>query len=294
MSAEKQQEVTQTTTTAFMRWHLLGEEKYQAILNGSYKHPRIFWAYDAGNNNLKAIDDFEQVFDAQTNGYGKDQNTLGGTNSFNGKEFNERILYTFPNKDELYREDEDYDLTWNPHFFEQTVGMRLKWDVTTQGTTRKTTAIYRIVPNKDNTLPPPVSNWHYLSLLAANVVPGTETPIFSENQTSISLGVTLETKTGETEEAKRSQTISSSAFARIPHPYQRTWNHCRDPDLGDGLCTDNEQAVLTGIRIPLAEFGFNLEELNNLTAIEIAVDALGNSESNSEGIIALDDIFFTQ
>jgi len=295
MKAEEQREVTRTTITAFMRWHLLGEEKYQAILNGSYKHPRIFWAYDAGNNNLTVIDDFEQVFDAQTDGYGKDQNTLGGTNSFSGKEFNERILYTFPNKDKLYQEDDD--LTWDPHFFEQTVGIRLKWDVTTQGTTRKTTAIYRtnyrIVPNEDNTLPPPpVSNWRYLSLLAANVVPsGKEEPkIFSENQTSISLGVTLETKTGETEEAKRSQTVNSSALARIPHPYHRTWDYCRDPDLEGGLCIDNEQAVLTGIRIPLAEFGLEPEELNNLTAIEIEVDALGNSE----GYIALDDIFFTQ
>jgi len=67
------------------------------------------------------------------------------------------------------------------------MGMRLEWNVTTQGTTRKTTAIYRtnyrIVPNEDNTLPPPVSNWRYLSLLAANVVPsGEEEPkIFSEN-----------------------------------------------------------------------------------------------------------------
>jgi len=61
--------------------------------------------------------------------------------------------------------------------------MRLEWNVTTQGTTRKTTANYRIVPNEDNTLPPPVSNWRYLSLLAANVVPsGEEEPkIFSEN-----------------------------------------------------------------------------------------------------------------
>jgi len=110
-------------------------------------------------------------------------------------------------------------------------------------------------------------------------------------KTSISLGVTLETKNGDT---KRSQTVDSSALARIPHPYHRTWNYCRDfdPDdyLDDGLCIDNEQAVLTGIRIPLAEFGFNKEELNNLTAIEIKVDALGNSKGN----IALDDIFFTQ
>jgi hypothetical protein len=81
-------------------------------------------------------------------------------------------------------------------------------------------------------------------------------------------------------------------LARIPHPYQRTWKYCREleEEAEKGNCIDNEQAVLTGIRIPLAEFGFNLEELNNLTAIEIAVDALGNREGN----IALDDIFFTQ
>jgi hypothetical protein len=283
MLAEEQQEVARFTNTAFMRWHLLGEEKYQNIFKGNYKHQRIFWTYDAGDNHLKVIDDFEQVFETQfdQDGYGTDQNTLGGTNHFNGRYFEEQLLY-FKNTDRHYATIMD-DIIQNNHFFEFTVGMALEWNVTTQ----KTTAVYRMVSKEEEPFPP-INNWPYFSLLAANVIPGEETLIFSENQTSIKFGVTLETKTENQQKAKRSQTVDSSTLARIPHPYQRTWLFCQLNEQGG--CIDYEQAVLTGIRIPITEFGLSHEELNNLTAIEIEMDAAGNQEGN----IALDDIFFTQ
>lgn len=85
---------------------------------------------------------------------------------------------------------------------------------------------------------------------------------------------------------KYSKTVETQAFERVPHPYQRKW--ICEADLG--TCTDNQQAVLTGIRIPLSEFGVTAEELNHLKEIEIQVDATGNHEGN----LALDDIIFTK
>ena len=128
-----------------------------------------------------------------------------------------------------------------------------------------------------------ISQFSYLSFLVANVEPGEENPVDSEIQTSINVALTLEIKEPDETMIKRSRSVDTKAFGRIPHPYQRSW-------LGCETCTDNQQAILIGIRIPLSEFGLSQEELNQLQAIEMEMDASGNPKGN----IALDDIFFTQ
>ena len=289
MAADEQQEIAQTTVIAFMRWHLLGDKKYQAILNGSYKQARIFWAYHAGESesNRLIIDDFEQVWPSDINqkGKGPQKNTLDGVNSSTAS-FEEHILY--------YSSQNSYPSTGlkkDLHFFEDTVGMKLLWPVTEE----QTTAQYRIeIPAGEVQL----GNWEHLSLLVANVTIGEETPIFSENQTSMNLGITLKISETPGGSQKLSKTLNSQAFGRIPHPYQREWR-CT-PDLPTESCTDNQQAVLTGIRIPLSEFGFLKEELNSnyLAEIEIKMEVVGKIEKDADGNrkanIALDEIVFTK
>jgi dienelactone hydrolase len=273
MEASEQQGIALTTITAFMRWHLLDETKYQHFLMGRYKQERTYWAYHVGENDRLTVDDFEQVRYFNDIGKGPQENTLGGNNDFTTGNFQEKVLH--------YSDFHCYlgiGLEKDPHFFANTVGMRLLWLVTAT----QTTGVYHIeIP--ENTIQ--IDNSTHLSFLVANVAIGNESPIFSENQTSMNLAITLKTKTpgGRT---KRSYTVEAQAFERVPHPYQRMWK-CEsilDP------CTDNQQAILTGIRIPLSEFGLTPEELNNLSEIEIEVDATGNDEGN----LALDEIVFTK
>jgi hypothetical protein len=283
MSSAEQQDIALTTITAFFRWHLLGEEKYREMLTGRYKHGRIYWGYDAGKDNQIVIDDFEPANEELNN---PEQNALGGENSCTSScEFEEKRLSHLNGG--INFEQQMFGIGRDHRFFENTVGMRLKWTVSSQGTT----AVYRTslpsgtltkVLDEENEIVLDISQLPHFSLQAANVVPGDETSIISENQTSIHFALTLETqKDGAT---KHSRTVDSKAFGRIPHPYNRPWAKIVCP-----TCTNNEQAILIGIRIPLEEFGFSLEELNNLTAIEIEMDAAGNSA----GDIAVDDIFLT-
>jgi hypothetical protein len=289
MDPAEQQAITLTTVTAFSRWHLQNEQKYREMFTGRYKHDRIYWAYHTHLSKQVIIDDFEleRFFNADPH-----KNILGGKNTcqfkdflsnwFKECEFKEKRLYFigegFPGK----------GLEPDFHFFEDTIGMRLNWSVSFLGST----AVYR-TEIVDFSLPEEkISQVTHLSLLAANVEQGDENPLDSDIQTSINLAITLEIKEANGKTIKRSHTVDTKNFGRIPHPYQRTWEKCQEVS---GICVKNQQAVLIGIRIPLTEFGFTTEELQagvlaNLHAIEIEMDAAGNPAGN----IALDDIILTQ
>lgn len=292
MTPAEQQEIALTTLTAFFRWHLQGEKKYQGLFtNWYYKHDRLYGSYDAGTDNRLAVDDFELIPNNHGFGYQVSDpttNPLEGKNSctdgwlIDSCEFEEMLL-TYDSSD-LGPYERTYGLKTDHHFFEYTIGMRLNWTVSALGTT----AVYRteipegaVTKALDKT-DLPLSQLTHLSLQAANVEPGDEIPLDSDIQTSVNLAITLEIKDGVT--IRRSRPVEIKDFGRIPHPYQRKW-------LGEcSTCTENQQAVLVGIRIPLSEFGFSTAELNHLSAIEIEMDGQGNSKGN----IALDDIVLTK
>jgi len=264
MSAEEQRQVALTTLVAFFRWHLLGHAQYQNLFTGSYKHNRIYWAYQ--DSNRWVVDNFEQAPETK--------NTLGGKNSFEGNQpllFKEMLLHRKEGISAYYngpypfgRSDLEAD------FFHDTMGLRLNWQISDD----KQTITYNTqLPEGKRD----VSGYNTLNFRIASK----EMDISQSYKETLNLVVTLTSQvTEQNKEVTKSSTVQTNQFQRIPYRYER--GIVTVPQLNYPV---ENPIVMTGIRIPLAEFfPPNSEELKNL--VEIKITGKGKHQ------IGIDDIEF--
>jgi hypothetical protein len=260
LSAEEQRQIALTSILAFFRWQLLGEEQYQTLFAGNYKHNQIYWAYQ--DVNPMVVDNFEQSPEKQ--------NQLGGQNiGENTSLFDEQLFHRREGISSYYKGPSPSGISKiDTDFFHDTKGLRLDWQVSDDEVTYRT----QIPVAQD------VSGYSVLNFRIASK----EMAISQSYQESLNLAVTLISQIQDNGQmVTKSSRVQTNQFQRIPYRYGR--GTITVP--GALFFPVEDPIVMTGIRIPLTEFfPVNSAELQNIVEIKIS--------GSGEHQIGIDDIEF--
>jgi hypothetical protein len=245
-----QQQVALSTISAFFRWQLQGIAPYREILTGRVQPA----AMDNGNvfwtfqdASRDAIDDFEQQPPQDPN-----FNTVNGMVSAVGFSkfqeilFNQGLVLGVPTT--WY----DPALAADHAFMHDTLGLQLAWP----GPLTYTTDI-PAGPHRN------VSAYTHLTMRVAKKVTGAQVV-----GPDVVLYVNIEDSMGH----KAAVPVPTSNYGRIPHPFAGALNP--------------NQAVLSGIRIPLMYFTKNNSQVDLTDISRITISTEGSAE------IGIDDIEF--
>lgn len=244
MASAAQRQIALTTVSAFFRWHLQGITPYREILTGvlqpaAMDNANVFRTFQ--DTDRKAVDDFEQQPP-----FNETLNTVNGMVTAPGfSMFQERLLNNLVT-------------SYNPvplkdtSFFHDTIGLKLAW-----GSNQTYTTSIPAGPDRD------VSMYTHLTVRVAKKATG---PVISGPD--LVLYVNIEDSLGN----KAVNSVPSSQFSRIPHPFAGS-------ELGN-------QALMSGIRIPLRYFTMNNSTVDLTDIAKITISTEGSAE------IGVDDIEF--
>ncbi len=246
MPAAEQRHIARATIVGFFRWHLQGIDAFKKIFTGRLK--------PAGMENHHVYWTYQDaerkaVDDFEQSPLDPNKNTLGGPVTGAGfTTFTERLL-----------NHDGSDYTSPPlrdvQFFHDTRGMKLAW-------TAPQTYVTEFPGGLD------VSMYTHLTFRVAKRVTGTPT-----SGPSVNLFVSIE------DAATNAAEVRTDQFDMIPHPYQR--------EGGAWWCPDcQNQAQLTGVRIPLSRFKSLNPSLLLTSVVKITIRTEGSGE------IGVDDIEF--
>lgn len=258
MSAADQRQVALTTIVGFFRRYLQRDldpslDAYKEIFTGRVKpaamqNDYVYWTYQ--DKERIAVDDFEQrPVDVDHNSL-CDETTptpICGATSYSG----------FSSVAEAWFNSDTSDYTTPPalppmdnSFYHDTLGVKLSW-----------TAAATYETNLPGGLD--VSAYTHLSLRAAKKVTGAVTP-----GPSVNLMVDVEDGDGDSAHWP----LRTDQLDPIPHPYLRDWA--------------SNQALLTGVRIPLRKFQQHNSDVDLTNLVKIIITTQGSGE------IGIDDIEF--
>jgi len=247
MTAAAQRQIALTTITAFFRQHLQGIAPYKEIFTGRVK-PAVMENQHVYWTYQDA--DRKAVDNFEQMPLNASQNTLTDTVTAPGfTTFEERLLNNGST-------DYTGTLPKDTQFFHDTLGLKLAWSIPQTYTT------HIPVGYRDVTM------YTHLTLRAAKRVTGTPT-----SGPAVNLTVNIEDGGGDTAHWD----LKTDQFDVIPHPYERSGGWC-------GAC--NNQAQLTGVRIPLRNFAEHSPDLDLDNIVKIIIHTEGSGE------IGIDDIEF--
>lgn len=251
MPAADQRQAALTTIAAFFRWNLQGHAAYKEIFTGRLQpalvdNANVFWTYQDANRTR--VDDFEQL------PVTVDKNSLNGDVTGPGFAVLDEFLLNYNRTDYMAPPALPVQDT---QFYHDTIGSVLNWAA-------DATYITEIPGGMD------VSGFSHLTLRVAKKVSGA--PV-----TGPDVNIFINVEDGMMNGAMWD--LRSDQFDRIPHPFERGPSPM-------GWFQHPNQALLTGVRIPLRNFTMNNSGvmLSDIRKIIIKVSGSGS--------IGIDDIEF--
>ncbi len=255
MSAADQRQVALTTIAAFFRQHLQSIEPYREIFTGRLEpsampNDYVFWTFQSDQRTR--VDDFEQL------PLNAAQNSVSGTVTGAGfgtleeRLLNARSLWVSMGAlhgDTIYTDPALLPAQWN-RLFHDTLGLRLVW-------ASPQTYVSNIPGGMD------VTAYTHFAFRVSKVFTGPQAP-----GPDINLHVNIEDGLG----ASAMWDLRTDQFDRIPHPFE-------------GSAYTN-QALMTGVRIPLRNFTMNNSGVDLTDIVKITIRTEGSGE------IAVDEIEF--
>ncbi len=258
MTAADQRQAALTTIVAFFRRYLQRDvdpslDAYKEIFTGRVKpaavqNDQVYWTYQ--DKERIAIDDFEQrPVDVAHNSLCDAVTLICGTTSDTGFSTVAEALFT----NSLFWSDYTAPPPLPPQdsaFYHDTLGLKLGWAA---AATYETSMLGGL----------DVSGYTHLSFRAAKKVTGAVAP-----EPGVNLYVDVEDGSG----IRAAWVFRTDQFDPIPHPYLRNWS--------------SNQALLTGVRIPLRKFQQHSSGVDLTDLVKIIITTDGSDE------IGIDDIEF--
>lgn len=248
MTAADQRQAALTTIAAFFRRYLQDLNSYKEIFTGRLKPAAV-----QNDHIYWTYQDKERlaVDDFEQRPVNVAQNSLSGATSNTGFSSVTEARFTNSTFTSNYTEPPTLP-PQDSSFYHDTLGLKLSW--TANGT-------------YETNLPGglDVSGYTHLSFRAAKKVSGAVSP-----GTGVNLFVDVEDGTG----TRATWVFRTDQFDPIPHPYMRNWS--------------SNQALLTGVRIPLRKFQQHNSGVDLTNLVKIVITTQGSGE------IGIDDIEFSK